>query len=111
MTFEAIHIRQSNSAILPGRQNSRAIPSLTLRLQPWLKLIIASICLTQGLRFLSDFDPIGNLMGFGLLVSVPSCCYFGWRDYRALQEARISLKLRWYLKDYVGTVPVEASGD
>ncbi|MGO9256888.1 MAG: hypothetical protein ACLQU1_11370 [Bryobacteraceae bacterium] len=73
--------------VVSQEPNSRPIPSLKLRVQPWLKLFIGFVCLMQGLRLLCASDPLGIPMGLVLLlISVPSCCYLGWRDYRELQE-------------------------
>jgi hypothetical protein len=66
-------------------------PSLTLRVQPWLKLSIGFLCLMQGLHLLLTTDPLGTLLGLVLLlISVPSCFYLGWRDYRELEQGRLT---------------------
>ena len=97
MTLECV-IRQTDSWILTSAQNSRPILSLKLRVQPWLKLLMGFACLMQGLRLLFTSNSLGTPLGLVLLlISVPSCCYLGWRDYRALQEHRVALTLRWYL--------------
>jgi hypothetical protein len=75
--------------IVSCEPNSRPVPGLKLRIQPWLKLFIGFLCLMQGLCLLCFTDPLRIVMGLVLLViSVPSCCYLGWRDYRELQEDR-----------------------
>jgi hypothetical protein len=87
MTFNAIDTRKNDTLMIICEPTSQPIPSLKLRVQPWLKMFIACVCLTQGMRFLNSNDPIGTLTGFGLLIALPSCCYLGWRDYRGLKQA------------------------
>ncbi len=96
MTLECV-IRRTDSWILTCAQNSRPIPSLRLRVQPWLMLSIACVCLTQALRLLFTSDSLGIPLGLVLLLIFPRCCYLGWRDSRALKEHRVALALRWYL--------------
>ncbi len=88
MTLERIDTRPNDTVMILCEANSRPIPSLKLRVQIGLMLLIGCFCLTQGLRLLYFPDPLGALTGLALLLPVPSCCYFGWRDYRALQPGR-----------------------
>jgi hypothetical protein len=87
MTLEAIDNRQNDTMMMLCQEVPETVPSLKLRVQPWLKLAIALICLTQGLRLLNFSDPIASLLGLGLLSSIPSCLILGLRDYRRLNPA------------------------
>ena len=88
MTYEFIDTTKNDTVMVISTETAEPSPSLTLRVQPWLKAAIGGICLTQGLRFLSTPDSIGKLVGLVLLISIPSCAYFGWRDYQALKRAQ-----------------------
>ena len=88
MTLECIDARPNDTAIVICEATSRPIPSLKLRVQIGLMLLIGCFCLTQGLRLLYFPDPLGILTGLALLLPIPSCCYFGWCDYRALKQGR-----------------------
>ena len=88
MTFEFIDTAKNDTLMIISTDPVRPVPSIKLRVQPWLKLAIACICLTQGLRLVTTADSMGILMGLVLLICIPSCCYFGWRDYQALKGAR-----------------------
>jgi hypothetical protein len=88
MTFEYIDTAKNDTLMIICTEPAQANLSLKLRVQPWLKMLLASVCLTQGLRFLYSADSIGVLIGLCLLICVPSCCYLGWRDYRGIKEAK-----------------------
>jgi len=76
--------------------NSLPMARLKLQVQPWLKLLIAFVCLTLGLRLLCDSGPFVIFVGFALLIRVPSYFYIGWCDFRALKDARLALSLECY---------------
>ena len=94
MTFEAINNRQIDTQIMVCRENSEAVPSLKLRIQPWLKLSFAVFCLIQAVRLLHFADPIANLMGLGCLSVIPSCLILGLRDYRGLKQVQTGRVVR-----------------
>jgi hypothetical protein len=94
MTLECIETRPNDTVIMICEETSRPIASLKLRVQIGLMLSIGCFCLIQGLRLLYFPDPLGTMTGLALLLPVPSCCYFGWRDYRALKQGRAGRSLR-----------------
>ncbi|HTX39537.1 MAG TPA: hypothetical protein VME43_31175 [Bryobacteraceae bacterium] len=106
MTFECVDIRQIVSLAGTNHQESRRVPSLKLRLQPWLKLSIACVCLFLGPRLLHDSPPLIFATGLALLLRVPAYCYLAWCDFQALKEARVTMTLRWYLQDYWREAPI-----
>jgi hypothetical protein len=85
VTIERINTRQNDIEIITFEQNSRPISSRKLRIQIGLMMFIGCLCLAAGLLLLNFPDPIGFMTGLGLLLPIPSCCYFAWRDYRGLQ--------------------------
>lgn len=91
MTLECVDIKQFPTLTQTNEHTALLVPSLKLRVQPWFKLLLASIGMTQGLRLL-HYPDLSTLLGFALLIPVPGCCYLGWRDYRALREAQIALR-------------------
>ncbi|HTX35705.1 MAG TPA: hypothetical protein VME43_11805 [Bryobacteraceae bacterium] len=90
MTFEFIDTTHNDTLMVICTEPAQPVPSLKLRVQPWLKSAIACICVTQGLRFLNAHDPVGTLAGLALMLPVPSCLYLGWRDYQGLKNALAS---------------------
>ena len=90
MTMECINTKQNDIEIITFEQNSRPVSSRKLRFQIGLMLFIGSFCLVAGLSLLYFPDPIGFMTGLGLMLPIPSCCYFAWRDYRGLQECRFA---------------------
>jgi hypothetical protein len=88
MTFEYTETRLNDTEIILCEENPRPIPYLKLRAQIGLMLLIGGSCLIAGLRLLNVSDPLGPMTGYALLLPVPSCCYFMWRDYRALRQGR-----------------------
>ena len=94
MTYEAIDNRQTDTQIVLCQENCATVPSLKLRVQPWLKLSFAVFCLIQAVRLLGFADPIANLMGLGCLSVIPSCLILGLRDYRGLKRATVSNVVR-----------------
>ena len=88
MTFEFIDTAQNDTLMMICTEHAQPAPSVNLRIQPWVKIALASVCLSQGLRLAGAHDPIGTLTGLALLACLPSCCYVGWRDYLRLKQAR-----------------------
>jgi len=88
MTFEFIDTAKKNTLMIISTEPVKPVPTLKACAQPWLKALFACICLTQGIRLLAASDPIATLMGVSLLISVPSCCYFLWKDYQGLRQSR-----------------------
>ncbi len=91
MTVEYVNTRQNETEIVIFEQNSRPISRRRLRMQIGLMLFIGCFCLATGVGLLYFPDPIGAMAGLGLLLPIPSCCYFAWRDYRGLKEYRVAL--------------------
>jgi hypothetical protein len=94
MTFEFIDTTKNDTLMIICTEPTQPAPSLNTRIQPWLKLVIGAVCLSQGLRLLAAGDAIATLMGLGLLICLPSCCYFGLKDYQGLQQARAGRSAR-----------------
>jgi len=90
MTIDCFEVQQTPSLLRACAQKSRTAPSLKKRLAPWLKFVIACVCLALGLRLLDDAPPLIMLVGFALLIRVPGYCYFGWCDFQALKEGHVS---------------------
>ena len=57
------------------------------RIQLWAPVVIGAFCLLQGLRLVLGADPIGNLMGVTLLVSVPGCLFAANRERKRQCQA------------------------
>jgi len=103
MTFKLVAAEQTASLVQIYRANTQVIDRVKLRIQPLVKLTIAFLCLTLGLRLLNDNTPfLVSLVGISLLMRAPAYLYFAWRDYCEFKEARVALMMGWYLKGYRG---------
>ena len=86
MTLELVDIRPNDAQIVAFEQHPRPLSRLRLKVQFGLMLFIGCACLATGLRLLSLPDPLATMAGLGLLIPIPSCCYFAWRDIQVLKE-------------------------
>jgi hypothetical protein len=88
MTLECIDTRQNEAVMILCAEISRPISTLRLKVQLGLMLFIGCLCLATGLRLLYFPDPIGTMAGLGLMIPIPSCCFFAWSDIRTLEQVR-----------------------
>jgi hypothetical protein len=51
-------------------------------------VILAVFCTIQGAMLVRGDDPLIQMVGFALLLTVPSCAYFAWRGCMQLSESR-----------------------
>jgi len=77
------------------QNKSLPIMAWSFRSEPWVKWLIASLCLGLGGRLLFYSGPVPLFVAAALLMRVPTYSYLGWCDYRAKQEARAGRSLGW----------------
>jgi hypothetical protein len=82
MTAERFNAATIETLTPSHTDSTTRLSSLTSGLQVWAPLVIGSFCLIQGLWFVQAAEPMVNLAGLALCMSVPSCLYFAWRGYR-----------------------------
>ena len=82
MTAERFNATTIETLTLSHTDSPTRLSSLTSGLQVSAPLVIGSFCLIQGLWFVQAADPMVNLAGLALCMSVPSCLYLAWREYR-----------------------------
>jgi uncharacterized membrane protein HdeD (DUF308 family) len=87
MTPECVETR--TMAMIPtSRPALGALSQVKRKSQFWFPVVTGTLSLITGLPLVFGSQPIGalrpiaTLMGIGLLMSLPSCCYYAWR-YRA----------------------------
>lgn len=90
MTFKRDAIRKNDFSMEIREKNSLLAADLKLKIQPWLKFLIAFVCLALGLRLWHDSGPVALVIGFGLMIRFPSYCLLGWHDFRVLRETQVA---------------------
>jgi Flp pilus assembly protein TadB len=94
MLYRCLGLGQTDFLTQLCERRFRPIAGLNVTLQPWLKLSIACLCLVLGLDVCHSEPLLITLVGYALLLRVPTYAWLAWRDYRAIKEARFALMLR-----------------
>jgi len=77
-TREAIGVSIANATMSPVSSKTRV--------QVWLPVAIGAFCLLQGLGLVLRADPVGDLIGITLLMSVPGCILAAKRERKRQRQ-------------------------